>query len=147
MRLVDVNVLVHAYHSSMPLHVRVRPWLERQVDGDEPLALSELVASAFVRVITNAKAFVPNVSTGEAFEAMNGLRLHPNCRIVSPGPTHFDTFDRLCRDLDARGKLVPDLYLAALAIEHDCEWISDDRDFARVPGLRWTRLTDVLDEA
>ncbi len=128
------------------MHVRVRPWFERQVDGDDLFALSELVASAFVRVITNTKAFVPNVSAGQAFDAMNELRLHRNCRIVSPGPTHFDIFDRLCRQLDARGKLVPDLYLAALAIEHGCEWISDDRDFARVPGLRWTRLPDALDE-
>jgi hypothetical protein len=31
---------------------------------------------------------------------------------------------------------VPDAYLAALAIEHDAEWYSADRGFARFPGLR-----------
>jgi uncharacterized protein len=32
---------------------------------------------------------------------------------------------------------VPDAYLAALAIEHGCEFISTDPDFRRFPGLRW----------
>jgi uncharacterized protein len=31
---------------------------------------------------------------------------------------------------------VADAYLAALAIEHGCEWISTDDDFARFPGLK-----------
>ena len=35
------------------------------------------------------------------------------------------------------GKLIPDAYLAALALEHGCEFISTDKDFRRFPGLRW----------
>ena len=31
-----------------------------------------------------------------------------------------------------------DAWLAALAIEHGCEWITFDRDFARFTGLRWS---------
>ena len=31
----------------------------------------------------------------------------------------------------------PDAFLAALAIERGCEWITTDRDFARFRGLRW----------
>ena len=38
-----------------------------------------------------------------------------------------------------RGPVLSDLYHAALALEHDCEWVSDDADFAHVPGLRWRR--------
>jgi hypothetical protein len=44
--------------------------------------------------------------------------------------------------VEAKGNLVPDAYLAALAIEHGCEWISADRDFARFPGLRWRHPFD-----
>jgi predicted nucleic acid-binding protein len=36
----------------------------------------------------------------------------------------------------ARGKLVADAYHAALAIEHGCEFITADADFARFPRLR-----------
>lgn len=42
----------------------------------------------------------------------------------------------LCRTANAKGPLVPDAYLAALAIESGSEWITTDRDFARFPGLR-----------
>jgi predicted nucleic acid-binding protein len=37
------------------------------------------------------------------------------------------------------GNLVADAWLAAPAIEHGCEWITDDTDFSRFPGLRWRR--------
>ena len=44
--------------------------------------------------------------------------------------------------MEAKGNLVPGAYLAALAIEHGCELISADRDFARFPGLRWRHPLD-----
>jgi predicted nucleic acid-binding protein len=43
----------------------------------------------------------------------------------------------LCRRANARGNLIPDAFLAALAIESGSEWITADRDYARFPGLRW----------
>lgn len=38
----------------------------------------------------------------------------------------------------ARGNLVPDAFLAALAIEHRATLVTSDRGFARFPGLAWT---------
>lgn len=38
---------------------------------------------------------------------------------------------------DATGNLIPDAWLAALAIEWSCEWITYDKDFARFKGLSW----------
>ena len=35
-----------------------------------------------------------------------------------------------------QGNFVAEAYFAALAIEHGCEWISTDHDFARFPGLK-----------
>jgi uncharacterized protein len=43
----------------------------------------------------------------------------------------------LCRRTPARGNLIPDAYLAALAIESGSELVSTDRDYARFAGLRW----------
>jgi len=43
----------------------------------------------------------------------------------------------MCREGSARGNLVSDAYLAALAIESGSELVTTDRDFARFPGLRW----------
>jgi hypothetical protein len=42
----------------------------------------------------------------------------------------------------AKGNLVPDAYLAALAIDSGSEWITTDRDYSRFPGLRWRHPLD-----
>ena len=55
--------------------------------------------------------------------------------MVVPSSRHWDIFVGLRADV--RGPLVADAYLAALAIEHGCELITTDSDFARFPGLRW----------
>ena len=52
---------------------------------------------------------------------------------------HWSIFERLCVSSGATGNLVPDAYLAALAIEHSCEWISLDHDYERFTELRWRR--------
>jgi len=46
-------------------------------------------------------------------------------------------FERSCLAAGAKGNLVADAYLAALAIECGSEWVTTDRDFSRFPGLRW----------
>ena len=61
----------------------------------------------------------------------------PHCVTVHPGARHWRIFTRLCRESGATGNLVPDAFLAALALEHGCELVSNDADFARFRGLRW----------
>ncbi|HEV2125065.1 MAG TPA: VapC toxin family PIN domain ribonuclease, partial [Chloroflexota bacterium] len=51
-------------------------------------------------------------------------------------------FSRLCVKAEARGNLVPDAYLAALAIEHGATWYSADRGFTRFADLRWRHPLD-----
>lgn len=43
----------------------------------------------------------------------------------------------LLRGADARGGIVPDAHLAAVAIEHGAAVATRDRGFARFRGLRW----------
>ena len=61
------------------------------------------------------------------------------CRPDRAGPTALKIFAKLCCDAEARGNLVADAYLAAIAIESGCEWISTDGDYARFAGLKWRR--------
>jgi hypothetical protein len=41
-----------------------------------------------------------------------------------------------------KGNLVPDAYLAALAIESGSTWITTDRDYSRFAGLTWRHPLD-----
>ena len=73
---------------------------------------------------------------------MRALASPPHRVEVAPGPRHWSIFARLCERADARADLVPSAYLAALAIEWGCEWITSDRAYARFPGLRWRHPLD-----
>ncbi|GIW20575.1 MAG: hypothetical protein KatS3mg065_0871 [Chloroflexota bacterium] len=105
--------------------------------GDEPVAVSDLVLSGFVRVVTHPRVFDPPESADAAFAFADAVRAQPAAIRVAPGVRHWSIFTKLCRAAGVRGNLVPDAYLAALAIEIGAELISTDRDFARFPGLRW----------
>ncbi len=137
MILSDVNVLVYAHRHDAVDHGRFRGWLEAVVNGPEVYAVAEIVLSGLVRVITHPRIFVPPTQLAEALEFCAFVRNGRNTRLVAPGPLHWEIFTDLCLRAGAKGALVSDAYLAALAIEKDCELITTDRDFARFPGLRW----------
>ena len=128
---------MYAFHAGTPEHPRIRAWLAAAVSSDEPIALAELVLSGFVRVATHPRIFSPPAPVGAALDFVDALRAQPNAVMVVPGRRHWSIFDRLCREVDAKGNLVADAYLAALAIESGSEWITTDRDFSRFPALRW----------
>lgn len=142
MRFVDVNVLVSAHRPESPDHAGFRSWLDEARTADEPLGLGDLVLSGFLRVVTHPRVFKTPTPLDVAVEFVAALRSTPNVVGMLPGDRHFNIFLRLCRDIGARGNDVPDLYLAALAIETGSTLWSADRSFARVPDLHWRHPLD-----
>lgn len=142
MLLTDVNVLVYAHRRDAPQHGHYEKWVEAMVNGDEPFGMSELVLSGFVRVVTHPRIYSPPSSFLDALIFADQIRSRRHCVPVVPGPQHWSLFSRLCKLTEAKGNLVADAYLAALAIESNCEWITTDRDFSRFPGLRWRHPLD-----
>ncbi len=139
MVLLDVNVLVYAHREDTPDHSTYLNWLEALINSNETFGISDLVLSAVMRVVTHPRIFNPPSSLDDALAFTNAIRSQPNCLVVAPGRRHWDIFNRLCREANAKGNLIPDAYHAALAIESGCEWISTDRDFSRFPNLRWRK--------
>ena len=137
MVLPDVNVLVYYHREDTATHKGYRDWLERLVNGDAAYGMSDLVLSGFIRVVTHPKVFKHPSKVSDALAFAGQLRDQSNCVRVEPGPRHWEVFRRLCLESGVKGNLVPDAYLAAVAIECGCEWVSTDRDFARFKGLRW----------
>lgn len=133
----DVNVLVDTFREDSPHHARVAPWWRSVVVADAPFALFEPVLAGFLRVVTHPRVFDPPAPLDSALRFVAALREQPNALVVRSGPRHFGLFESLCRAADARGNLVADAWLAALALEHGCTWVTSDRDYARFPGLDW----------
>ena len=142
MVLPDVNVLVYAQRRDAAEHERYRAWLEETINSDEPYGLADAVLSGFRRIVTHPRIFARPDSIDEALAFAVALRARPNSVLIAPGPRHWDLFTALCRRVGARGNIVPDAYLAALAIESGSEWVTTDRGFARFPGLRWRHPLD-----
>lgn len=137
MILPDVNVLVGALRADAPRHDELRTWLETAVDAPEPLGLTDAVLGGTLRVLTHPRVFARPTPLRTALGLVEHLRAHPGTVRVAPGDRHWEIVAALCRAADARGNLVADAQHAAVAVEHGATWVSQDRDFARFPGLRW----------
>jgi toxin-antitoxin system PIN domain toxin len=142
MILTDVNVLVYAHRADASGHAAYRAWLEAVINGDQAYGVSDLILSGFLRVVTHSRVFNPPSDLAAALAFTDLLRRRPNAVTIAPGPRHWDIFTGLCRAAAVRGNLVPDAYLAALAIESGSEWITTDRDYSRFPGLKWHHPLD-----
>lgn len=135
MQLPDVNVLIYAHREDVPEHDRYAAWLTALVEADEPFGVAEIVLASFLRIVTNRKIFDPPTPMETAIAFCQRLVEWPRAVLVMPSRRHWDLFVDLCAGVE--GPLVTDAYLAALAIEHGCELITTDSDFARFKGLRW----------
>lgn len=142
MILPDVNVLVYAYREDTPRHEEFLGWLEGVINSPQPFAVSEAVLCSFLRIVTHPRIFKSRSSLESAVSFVRTVRDQPNAVVVGPGLRHWDIFVDISRTSDARGSLIQDAYLAALAIETGSELITTDRDFARFPGLRWSHPLD-----
>ena len=140
MYLCDVNILVYAHREDAVNHEIYLTWLENLLNSDATFAVSELVLSGFLRIVTHPKIFNPPSSLADALAFVSTIHQHPNCLIVAPQARHWLIFQDLCKSANARGNLVPDAYHAALAIESGCEWVTSDRGFGRYQGLKWKTL-------
>lgn len=136
MRLVDVNVLVDAHRIEAPRHDRVRSWLTAALRSREPLGIPSVVASGFLRVVTHPRVFVEPTPTPIALAVLDAVLASPSATIVHPGARHWSIFRELTESIAARGNDVPDVYLAALAIEERATWVTSDHGFERFPDLR-----------
>lgn len=77
MRCVDVNVLVYAHRLESPDHDRYATWLDEARAGDEPLGLSDMVLSGFLRVVTHPRVFKEPTPLASALEFVDALRAAP----------------------------------------------------------------------
>ena len=138
MTVLDVNLLLYAYNADAPQQGAAARWLTELLDSGETIALSSVVAWAFLRICTNSRIWTNPKPAKEAFAIINEWLEHPNVVFLQPGPRHWELLQRLVTEHKATGPSVTDAVLAALAIENGASLASTDQDFSRFQGLRWT---------
>jgi uncharacterized protein len=137
--LPDVNVLIYAFRPDAARHAEYRAWLDDVVNRRDPYGIAPQVLSSVVRICTHPRFFQRPSTLADTLAFCDVLLKQDHCTQIAPRERHWALFADLCRHTRATGVLVPDAWFAALAIEHGCEWISADADYARFPGLRWRR--------
>jgi hypothetical protein len=142
MRLLDVNILVQVHREDADRHKEVRLWLEKEMAEPMGVAVSDLVLSGFLRIVTHPKVFTVPTPLDVALEFVEDFRSREEVHILAPGRGHWGIFFGLCKSAEVKGNLVPDAYHAALAMETGCEWVTLDRGFGRYSDLRWSSPLD-----
>jgi uncharacterized protein len=138
----DVNILIFAMREDSHHHEICRRLIEKMIAGDEEYGVIDYVVFSFLRLVTNSRVFETPTPLENALSFADMFRNQRNARVIVPRSRHWSIFNDLCQSASARGDLITDAWLAALAIEHDALWLSTDRDFARFPDLRWRNPLD-----
>lgn len=136
--LVDTNLLIYATFAEAPEHARARSWLLQQLDdSDGGIVLCWPAVYAFLRLVTSTRVFGAHALTiGEGWGTVDALVRQPNARVVVAGPLHLSIAAELAKTPGLRSDDVPDIELAALAIEHGLAVASHDSGFRRFAALR-----------
>lgn len=138
MILLDANVLLYAYDRSSRAHAKAKAWLEAAFAGAEPVGLPWPTVLAFLRISTNPRLLARPLEVEEAVAIVGSWLAQPNVVLPGPGERHWQVLSALLTHARARGPLVSDAHLAALAVEHGAVLATTDRDFTRFDGLRTT---------
>jgi uncharacterized protein len=134
--LLDANLLIYAYDTEARVHEQARSWLEDLFAGSERVGLSWITILAFLRVSTSRRFEFDPMTTDEAISLVNDWVSLPRVFLISPTERHWQILSDLLPKSQARGPVIMDAHLAALAIEHGATLCTNDRDFLRFPGLK-----------
>lgn len=136
MILLDANILVYATTAG-PHQKQAAAWLDEQLWSAPKVGMPWATLLAWCRLVSNPRIFPKPVPLAAAWtQVEEWLALEP---VWSPAPTerHAEILGRLRAEARVTdGNLMPDLYLAGLALEHGLTVVSTDGDFARFKRLK-----------
>jgi toxin-antitoxin system PIN domain toxin len=138
MIIPDVNLLLYAHINAFAEHPRARKWWAQTLNGDREVGLTSVSVFGFLRLATNRRVFESPMSVDFAAKVIESWLQCANARYLAAGPRHLEIALKLARSIGTAGNLTSDIQLAAYAIEYQGELASNDADFARFPGLRWS---------
>lgn len=138
MILPDVNTLVYAFRRDTEHFEDYAGWLNTTMAGSEPILLPDVVLTGFIRVVTNRKIFTDPAPVPAALTFVEALRDSPVGRGLNPTDAAWRQFARFIdNDPYLVGSLVPDAWIAALAVASGARVATADAGFARFEGLSW----------
>jgi uncharacterized protein len=138
MIIPDVNLLLYAEIDAYLVHQRARRWWEALLSSEEQVGLAPVCVYGFIRIATNRRVFAEPLSADDAIGRVEAWLTRPNVSLLVAGATHLELAFRLLRELGTGGNLTTDVQIAAHALELRAQIRSNDGDFMRFAGVRWS---------
>ena len=142
----DVNVLVAASRSDHPHHKTAYAWLNKAVADSAngaSIRLMPMVATSFLRLVTNAKIFVQPTPVQDAVEFLDALLAVPGVEMPFLG-TEWPILRQLCIEKELSANDIPDAWLASAVIQLGEHLVTFDTDFKKL--LKRTQVTVLVHE-
>ena len=134
---IDVNILLYASDSTSACHERAAGFLQSVSEGSELCCIAWPTVMSYLRIATHPQIFAAPLSPAEAEGNIDRLLALPHVRCVAEGDGFWSLYKELCRDVPARGNMVPDANVAAILKLHGIRTLyTRDRDFAKYAFLR-----------
>jgi len=146
MYFCDVNVLLEAFHPEATRHGVALKFLLRLLNGQEPFGWSSITLSAVVRISTSPGVFSVPATVEEVLPFCNAIASSPKAISLEPNPDVWARFEQIVRISGISGRRTTDAFFAALAIESRAKWVTWDRDFRSISGLRVLSVEEALSE-
>lgn len=135
MIVLDVNVLIAAFRADHPHHTITHPWLSALLGSQDDVVVPDPVWVGFLRIVTHPSAMVQPSTLDEAAVFIRDVVSAPAYLTAAPFTESASLLVELCRESQATGNLVPDAYIASVALGYTCPVATFDRDFRRFDGL------------
>lgn len=130
----DVNVMVAAWRQDHAHHASAREWLDAARESCQHgghLEILPMVASGFLRLVTNSKVFREPDPTERTVAFLRDLLAGPGVTMPKLGP-EWPAFQNLCVELNLAGNDIPDGWIAAAVSVNGLHLVTFDRGFARL---------------
>lgn len=145
MLIPDVNVLINATDPNARRHLEARRWLERAMSERETLGILDVVATGYVRIMTNPRVWNKPLSSTVALNTVKTILSAPNAVLLHGNQTSWELFEGLVNLHRLAANDIPDAWIAAVAMAEEAVLISDDGGFARFSELRWSKVDDTAE--
>jgi toxin-antitoxin system PIN domain toxin len=137
MIVLDANILLYAYDVDSPRYQDASKYMEKILSATAPVGIPLQSVSAFLRISTQKGALRAPYTIAEAVEFVTDWLSLPQVRLLVPGDRYWPVLRRMLLEGQVTGRSVTDAEIAAVTIEYGGELQTNDRGFARYPGLRW----------
>ena len=131
----DVNILLYAHDESSDFQASASAWL-KSVLLTEQVFFSWHTITGFLRISTHPRLSNSPLTIEQAIEIVNSWLEPDNTHLVALEKKNWPLFASMLIDGQAKGNLVMDAHLAAMAASCGAKLASTDRDFTRFPGVQ-----------